>query len=184
MNKVQAAVRPRALKTFETEHSSKPSLKSGQTTIPVSDSIVCHDDTCHQVHTSTTALEGKTHPTGNNSIKTQTNNTHTQIPAGTGLNPLDILHRQWGHIGAEKIKQTVKDGLAKGCKYTYRDIKDLELHPCETCLQGRMRAKPESKTTNHDWGPMEKIAIDYKGDFARAAIGGYKGFMLLKIRLR
>jgi len=141
--------------------------------------VTCHDDSIHQVHSSTTALEGETQPTSTNFKNINANSSNDVHSLGTGLNPLDLLHRQWGHIGADKIKQTVKNGLAKGCKYSYRDIKDLELHPCDTCMQGRMRAKPESKTTDHDWKPMEKIAIDYKGDFARKALGGFRGFMLL-----
>ncbi|MCP4126492.1 MAG: DDE-type integrase/transposase/recombinase, partial [Gammaproteobacteria bacterium] len=176
---VEEAVRPRALRIPETEHSSTYGLK-GNTTIPVGDMVdTCHDDSVHRVHTSTKALEGETQPTSANFNDINANSSHDVYSTGTGLNPLDILHRQWGHMGADRIKKTVKDGLVKGCKYSYRDIKDLELHPCDTCMQGRMRARPESKTTDHDWGPMEKIAIDYKGDFARKAIGGYKGFMLL-----
>jgi len=95
------------------------------------------------------------------------------------LNPLEILHRQLGHIGAAKIKSMLKAQAVKGCKYTYNDIKDLEIRMCNECYQGRMRAKPEGKTTDHPWDALEKIAADYKGPFARATYGGAKGFFLL-----
>ena len=143
-------------------------------TIPVS------DDENHpsSIPTTTTTLDGKTHSTGDMN-KAHGANTNDNIYNSIGLNPLDILHRQMGHMGAARIKSMLKEGAIKGCKYTWKSIKDLELGPCNDCMMGRMRAKPEGKTTDHDWKPLEKIAIDYKGDFARRAVGDYRGFMLL-----
>jgi len=145
-------------------------------TIPVSDGENHPSST-----TTTTALEGETRSTRgmNKAHGANTNDDIYTILDTTGLNPLDILHRQMGHIGAARIKSMIKDGAIKGCKYTWKSIKDLELGPCNDCLAGRMRAKPEGKTTDHPWKPLEKIAIDYKGDFPRKAVGDYRGFMLL-----
>lgn len=145
-------------------------------TIPVSDGENHPSST-----TTTTALEGETRTTRDikHAHGAYTNDDIYTIFNTTGLNPLDILHRQMGHMGAARIKSMLKEGAIKGCKYTWKSIKDLELGPCDHCMVGRMRAKPEGKTTDHDWKPLEKIAIDYKGDFARKAVGDYRGFMLL-----
>ena len=148
----------------------------GHHTIPVSD-----DENRQHCYEAVFALEGKTIPMTWDNIESgnaYSAKTNSDV-CTTGMNALDILHRQLGHIGAARIKSMLKDGAVKGCKYSYRDVKDLELGICNDCLQGRMRAKPEGPTTDHPWRPLEKIAIDYKGDFARKAIGGYKGFMLL-----
>ena len=117
----------------------------------------------------------------NNIYATTTNHviSSNKMSTGMGLNPLEILHRQWGHIGPDAIKRALREGLVSGCKYSYNGIKDLDMRVCMDCLKGRMRARSEAPTTDHQWGPLEKIAIDYKGDFARKAVGGFKGFMLL-----
>ena len=138
----------------------------------------------HPICTKTTASEGEITPsTGEDNLYVahgaHTNHNIYTINDVTGLNPLDILHRQLGHVGEARIKSMVKSGAVKGCPYTWKTIKDLKLSPCKECLVGRMRAKQEGSTTDHPWKPLEKIAIDYKGDFARKALGGYKGFMLL-----
>jgi hypothetical protein len=132
---------------------------------------------------STTTLEGQTLSTGNNtdevaSTRYKPIEDHTSYP-GIEYNPLEILHRQWGHMSADRIKSTLKNGIVKGCKYTYNDVQSLHMRECEHCLQGRMRAKPERGTTDHNWLPCGKIAMDYKGDFARKTIHKEKGFMLM-----
>lgn len=96
-----------------------------------------------------------------------------------GLNPLEILHRQWGHMGEANIKRALKDNTVANCKYTYNDVKDLSMRICFDCLQGRMKAKSSRPTTDHPWAPFEKIAIDFKGYFPKRALHGERGFMLL-----
>lgn len=96
-----------------------------------------------------------------------------------GLNPLEVLHRQWGHLGEANIKRALKNKMVKGCKYTYEDVKDLEMRVCYDCLRGRMKARPSNPVTDHDWAPLQKIAIDFKGYFKKRSHRGYKGFMLL-----
>ena len=163
--------------------NTSSSMLEDATTMPVSDGEHRHSPT-----TSAAALDGRTLPTGTTSTNDRTTNVSNNntndifvyvISTHPGLNPLEILHRQWGHLGPDRIKATLQHGHVTGCPYTYEDVKDLQMGVCKECLQGRMRARREAKTTDHPWGPLEKIAIDYKGDFARKAIGGYKGFMLL-----
>jgi len=133
----------------------------------------------------TATLEGKTPPTEIStdevaSTENKSTSGHTSLPGeDSSLNPLEILHRQWGHMSADGIKSTLKSGAVKGCKYTYKDVQSLHMRRCEHCLQGRMRAKSERGTTDHNWQPCGKIAIDYKGDFARMTVHREKGFMLM-----
>lgn len=143
----------------------------------------------HNISNTHTILEGKdsqfmVEPHSRESASSITGKIPNQgtmygMSTSMGLNPLEILHRQWGHLGADNIKKALKHKMVKGCKYTYEDVKDLDIRLCIECMQGRMKAKSESAVTDHDWQPLEKIAIDYKGDFARPAMGKFKGFMLL-----
>jgi len=126
--------------------------------------------------------EGKDTQRDESSSSIGANTHHTSLSkmsTSMGLNALETLHRQWGHLGSENIKNALKNNMVKGCKYTYSDVKNLEMRVCTECLQGRMKAKSQAPTTDHKWEPLEKIAIDYKGDFARKAVGGFRGFMLL-----
>ena len=59
------------------------------------------------------------------------------------------------------------------------DIKSMEIRPCFDCMMGRMRALPSGESTHHDWGVMEKIAIDYKGPFSIQSTRKKKGVMLI-----
>lgn len=94
------------------------------------------------------------------------------------LNPLEILHSEWGHLGEKNIKRALKDNIVKGCRYNYNDVKDLTMRVCFDCLQGRMKAKSSSPTTSHSWTPFEKIAVDFKGYFSKKGYHGERGFML------
>lgn len=150
------------------------------------ESITSKPECCDENHIENHSLDQARRGKSSNSIGTNphhaiqpTKSVLNTMSTNYGLNPLETLHRQWGHLGPDNIKYALKHGLVKGCKYTYSDVKDCELRVCNECLQGRMKAKSESPTTDHKWEPLEKIAIDYKGDFARKAIGGFKGFMLL-----
>lgn len=103
----------------------------------------------------------------------------TSVNTGFGLNPLEILHRQWGHMHPTRIKEVLQKQLVKNCKYSYKQVKDLDMPLCKQCLEGNMRAVSEKPTTDHTWDKLEKIAVDYKGDFPRRSHGGYRGFFLL-----
>ena len=97
----------------------------------------------------------------------------------SGQDVLDELHRKWGHMGEYAIKRLLRLGLVSGCIYVYSDVKDANMSVCYDCLQGRMKAQPSDPTTDHDWRPMEKIGIDFKGYFAVMSYHHYKGFMLM-----
>lgn len=92
---------------------------------------------------------------------------------------LDVLHQRWGHISAGKLKSAYRNNSVLGLKRSYNDIKGEELSTCPSCLKGRMRSSNAPDTTNHDWLPLEKIGMDYKGPFPVKSVHGYRGFFLL-----
>jgi hypothetical protein len=98
-----------------------------------------------------------------------------------GLNPLEILHREWGHLSEKYMKRALKYHMVDGCRFDYSDIKDLELEVCDGCMKGRMRAanKKEGIERSHDRMPFEKIGVDYKGPFPVLSYHKYSGFIAL-----
>jgi hypothetical protein len=97
----------------------------------------------------------------------------------TGLNPLEQLHKEWGHLSEGYIKKALKNNMVENCRFTYADVSKFQLGDCFYCLQGRMKAKASGNTTQHQREVFEKIGIDYKGDFAVRSFHQFKGFMLL-----
>ena len=79
-------------------------------------------------------------------------------------NPLDILHRQWGHLEEHKIKRALRLRAIAGPYATYEQVKDLHLTFCKDCRLGAMRAFPTIKTTKK-WEILSKNALVYKGPF-------------------
>ena len=136
---------PGTLKVSEKHYSDVKDLPVGAVTMPLS----LDSDTMCAV-----TLRGQTSPTRVDTDKdtsTVEKTIQDSKPCDSSeLNPLEILHRQWGYMGANRIKETLKNGLVKGCKYTYKDVHNLRMRDCEHCLQGRMRAKPERGTTDHN----------------------------------
>ena len=95
---------------------------------------------------------------------------------------LETLHRRWGHIGTGKLRAAYKNNAVVGLKRKYEDIKNDILKTCPSCLKGSMKASRVSegeKDNTLKWKPLEKIAIDYKGDFPIRSVHGYYGFFLL-----
>jgi hypothetical protein len=101
-----------------------------------------------------------------------------QGTSSVGLTPKEVLHRQWGHISEAAIENILRHHLVEGCPYRYEDIKNEKMRVCFECLEGRMRAKSSDPVTDHDWKPLEKVAVDFKGYFTKKSTRGHRGFML------
>ena len=97
-----------------------------------------------------------------------------------GLNPLEALHREYGHLGAAGLKRALHENMVTGCRYKYDDIKNMDMPVCIDCQRGRMKASSSSDTgKGAQLQPLEKIAIDFKGLFPVRSVHGYRGFFLL-----
>lgn len=84
-----------------------------------------------------------------------------------GDDPLQQLHRRWGHASENVIKNGLKHKSIMGAGTTYEDVKDLHLRLCPDCLKGRMHALPiPSSLTDHtNLEPFDLMATDEKGPF-------------------
>ncbi len=97
-----------------------------------------------------------------------------------GLEPLELLHKRLGHLGAANIKKALKHKMYVGAKYSYDDIKDSELKFCPVCMEGRMKAFSSRKDfRTKKFGLFQKIGMDYKGKFSVTSVNGYTGFYLI-----
>ncbi len=61
---------------------------------------------------------------------------------GAGLNLLERLHLQLGHMPAQQIKNAIKYNLFKNCHVSFNQIKHLDMRLCYGCKFGSMKAKP------------------------------------------
>ena len=96
-----------------------------------------------------------------------------------GMNPLEILHRESGHLSGGYIKRWLRLSMVKGARYTYEQVKNMEMRVCFDCLKGRMKANPGRPVSSHNWPVFAKIGADYKGPFKIKSYHKYNGFMLL-----
>jgi hypothetical protein len=69
--------------------------------------------------------------------------------------------------------------MVSGAGYEYEDVKDLHLPVCFECQRGRMRAQAVKVPVEVHYGPLEKIGIDYKGNFATRTQEGFRGFFVI-----
>ena len=107
-------------------------------------------------------------------------------PLGALINVLHdrsilALHRKWGRISLERIKQAISKNMVTGHNVNVKDLTSLQtISTCVPCMQGRMRAKNavRQNTSHKEYDVFEKIGIDFKGYFP-VAYHGYKGFFLL-----
>ena len=77
-----------------------------------------------------------------------------------GLNPLEILHKRWGHLSEKAIKWAIKHNKVTGAKVSYDDIKDLTMRVCIDCERGRM-TEVSLESRGQDWlalRPFEQVA--------------------------
>jgi hypothetical protein len=93
-------------------------------------------------------------------------------------NPLQELHRAWGHVSENYIKRALKEKMIDGCKYSYNDVKDYKLGVCISCMKGRMKAEPAGDLSNSKWNTLEKVGVDYKGPFRINSVHGYNGYII------
>ena len=78
-------------------------------------------------------------------------------------NPLEILHKRFGHWNEKQIKELVRRKLAIGIGYDYDEIGNLNLGMCPACEQGKMRAStPKPMDATHDWEAGEWWSFDIK----------------------
>ena len=96
-----------------------------------------------------------------------------------GLDPLELLHLRWGHLGEHNIKRALRLKMVTGAKYSYDDVKNSKLRICFGCMRGRMKAFVDSTGSVREYKPFEKIAIDYKGKFPTKSQHGNDGFYLI-----
>ena len=96
-----------------------------------------------------------------------------------GLNPLEVLHNIYGHLSEKNILRALRLNMIKGSKVSYEEAKKMKIRLCVDCMKGRMRAfKTGSSTSDHEFNPLEKVCVDFKGYFPKASVGGYRGFIL------
>ena len=99
--------------------------------------------------------------------------------SGAGLNILERLHLQLGHMSIQSIKNGVKNNLFKNCSTSYSQIKHLHMRLCYGCKFGSMKAKPMGPITGHEYEPLQYLGTDYKGPFSIPTVHGNTGFYLI-----
>lgn len=96
----------------------------------------------------------------------------------TGMNPLELLHRETGHISGGYLKRMLRKRMVKGARCTYDQVKKLQMRVCFDCLNGRMKANPGRPVSSHEYPVFGKVAADYKGPFKVKSYHKFNGFML------
>ena len=100
-------------------------------------------------------------------------------PARAGVQELDVLHVNWGHLPEKEIKRIVKNKLVAGTHYTYEKIKNQHLRMCHTCMAARMRAfsVPRSIAPIFIYDPFAYVSFDVIS-FKLRSRGGYLHIVL------
>ncbi len=77
---------------------------------------------------------------------------------------LQLSHERMGHLGEQKVKrlQEMSTGMTKL----------INVHPCTDCILGRMKEKPQNKSSPCGEYPLEYIHTDIAGSFP---VVGYNG---------
>jgi hypothetical protein len=85
--------------------------------------------------------------------------THNQ--SNGNLNPLELLHVILGKIPESTIKRIVKNNHVDGLKFSYEQIKNLELGICPKCMMTKMKAFPIYPTMKPiNYGLFECLSFD------------------------
>jgi hypothetical protein len=98
-----------------------------------------------------------------------------------GKKSIEALHRKWGHISYDRIREAIRKNMVVGHNMNSRELAKIDsLSMCVPCMEGRMKARNalRSNEENHVWDILEKIGIDFKGYFP-VSFHGYRGFFLL-----
>lgn len=94
--------------------------------------------------------------------------------------PLEILHKRFGHASEGVIRRALQNKNFADCEFSYEDVKDSKLKFCPSCFEGKMKAfsSPDTDRRN-ELQLFEKMAIDYKGKFRTPSVHGHTGFYLV-----
>lgn len=118
-------------------------------------------------------------PSNSVDIEVRGSNPNRLASTTTGMTPLQILHRRWGHINERAIKQALKYNSVRGAQFKYEQIRGAKLPVCFDCQTGRMQLTIPHNPMPGVYKTLEKVGIDYKGQFPVVVYGGKTGFYLL-----